>query len=267
MSLLIAPARRQPQYGSPARSRVAPGMTGAWLLSPSGLVTPNLVTGQSSTNPAAGVIDSKSNYITGPVVGRNLNAVATANRPILGRTLKLFTATMGSVMLVARRNGSTDERGAWTGGGTSSVFVGPASMFFFTNGIWQFQPLAGGPLIDPTGGIDAGFSFSTVPEVYICTARDGSLITYQGGLQKASGSVNNGAVSDDDFSLSGDGNDTFEATDSSFYAVATWPFALSASQAWALSQNPWEPFLAPRRIYVNVAAAAAPATLMGQAWL
>jgi hypothetical protein len=267
MSNVIFPSRwwKQPLFPARAESRVAPGMTGAWLLSPGSIITANLVTGETPTFPNAGVPDrhlGKPNRV-GPVIGRNLDGVAVASRPILtSLASKLFGATTGSILLVARRNQDTglNERGLWLAVTDPDGGIGIVPAGGLGGSVWQWQKRTAGPAgAQLNGGIFTNWTTEIYPQVYVVTAAAGALVAYQNGVQTASASRDNGTYDDSAWGLSGSNWDTFTHTKSSFYALGTWKYALPAGQVAELSRNPWEIFRPARRsIYVNAPAGEAP---------
>lgn len=262
MSYLLLSQRwtRQPPFDQAVNTGAFPGMTGVWLTN-GAAISRNLLNGEASSFQTSGVPNLSLSARTGTVAGRNLNAVANANTPILAADSTTLYDTVNnacSIMFVARRNGTTGERGSWCGvpapGGLSVL---PASAIFDLS-IWQFQSKPGGPAVGADGGIDTLWTFQTEPQVYFVTANAGALAAYQNGVLTNSGSVNNTAPASGNWGLSGRDWDTFVDTDSSFYAVAFWRRVLSGEEISRLSLNPWQLFR-PQRRRIHVPAAAPPA--------
>ncbi len=255
-NIISLPLRRSPQYSQRVDTARFPGLTGVWLFSGAG-ISPNLVTGEAPTNAGVGVTDAAmGSFDVGSVIGRDLNLLTASQQIIVGRTEDLFGSDTCSVLFVARRNGSTGERGVWCCIDASSGGVGivPDSATG-ANHVWQVQARAGGPSDTSDGGILHNWTFETEPDVYLCTALAGENWCYQSGVQTANGTVSDTNVPSGNWGISGNGDwDSFIDTDSSFYLVATLNRALSAAEAYVL-RNPWLLFKPQYMYFVPTAVA------------
>lgn len=222
------------------------GLTGLWVVRGGVLSPVNLVTGRPATNYASGSLAEVGTFGGRRTPGRNLNGVTT-NRPILGTCGELFDVPNKrcSVLVVARRNGSTNERGLWfsASGSSGGLAVLPASSIAGLQ-IWQPTARSGGPTADSANGVATSLSYSTAPQTYLFTADDVLLEAWQGltrvtSATKASQDAWPSGTAN--WGMSGDGTwDSFVDTDSSVYLVATFNRRLSDAEAARYLANPWQ---------------------------